>query len=87
MPDFSFTEQKTTLKPGTTLFLFTDGLTEAENSAHELFGMDRTFEAAKAAAGSDPNTFIEKVTASVHGFVNGADQSDDLTMLAIQIKD
>ena len=84
MPDFQFTQQEAQLSPGTTLFLFTDGLTEAENAQHELFGMDRTFEAAKAAMGSCPAEFVQKVTTSVHAFVNGADQSDDLTMMAIK---
>ena len=46
--------------------------------------MDRTFEAAKAAMGSCPAEFVQKVTTAVHAFVNGADQSDDLTMMAIK---
>jgi sigma-B regulation protein RsbU (phosphoserine phosphatase) len=83
-PDYKFTQQEAQLKPGSTLFLYTDGLTEAENANHELFGMDRTFEAAKAAGGSAPAEFVQKVTTSVHAFVNGADQSDDLTMMAIK---
>ena len=86
MPEFKFTQQETTLAPGTTLFLFTDGLTEAENKDHNLFGMDRTFEAAQSAAGSAPKEFIEKVTGLVQAFVNGADQSDDLTLLTIRHK-
>ena len=84
MPDTQFTQQEAQLKPGTTLFLYTDGLTEAENANHDLFGMDQTFEAAKAANGSSPTEFVQKVTTSVHAFVNGADQSDDLTMMAIK---
>ncbi len=83
-PDYNFTQQEAQLKPGSTLFLYTDGLTEAENAKHELFGMDRTFEAAKAACGSAPAEFVQKVTTSVHAYVNGADQSDDLTMMAIK---
>ena len=84
MPDYKFTQQEAQLKPGTTLFLYTDGLTEAENANHELFGMDRTFEAAQAAKGSAPTEFVQQVTQKVHAFVNGADQSDDLTMMAIK---
>lgn len=84
MPDYKFTHQEAQLKPGSVLFLYTDGLTEAENANHELFGMDRTFQAAKAAMGSSPAEFVQKVTQSAHAFVNGADQSDDLTMMAIQ---
>ena len=86
IPDYTFGQQEATLAPGSTLFLFTDGLTEAENPRQELFGMDRTFEAARAAAGHSPSAFIGQVAASVQAFVDGADQSDDLTMMAIQYK-
>lgn len=84
MPDYAFTQQEAQLKPGSVLFLYTDGLTEAENASHELFGMDRTFQSAKDAMGSTPTEFVQKVTGAVHAFVNGADQSDDLTMMAIK---
>lgn len=86
IPDYTFGQQEATLAPGSTLFLFTDGLTEAENPRQELFGMDRAFEAARAAAGHSPSAFIGQVAASVQAFVDGADQSDDLTMMAIQYK-
>jgi sigma-B regulation protein RsbU (phosphoserine phosphatase) len=86
IPDYTFTQQESRLAPGSTVFLFTDGLTEAENPNHELFGMDRTVDAAKAAVGSAPTDFVQKVSASVRTFVDGADQSDDLTMLVIQYK-
>ena len=86
IPEYTFTQQEATLVPGSTLFLFTDGVTEAENVTHDLFGMDRTFQAAKDAAGSAPEEFVKKVTASVRTFVDGADQSDDLTMVVIRYK-
>lgn len=86
MPDWSFQLQKTRIAPGTTLFLFTDGLTEAENSVQELFGMDRTFQAAQEADASSPSAFLSHVSEAVKTYVAGADQSDDLTMLAIQYR-
>lgn len=86
IPEYTFTQQETTLVPDSTLFLFTDGVTEAENVTHDLFGMDRTFQAARDAAGSAPEEFVQKVTASVRTFVDGADQSDDLTMVVIRYK-
>jgi serine phosphatase RsbU (regulator of sigma subunit) len=46
--------------------------------------MDRTFQAARDAAGSSPEDFIRKVKESVRTFVDGADQSDDLTMVVIR---
>ncbi len=86
IPDYTFSQQEATLVPDSTLFLFTDGVTEAENVTHDLFGMDRTFQAARDAAGSAPEEFVQKVTASVRTFVDGADQSDDLTMVVIRYK-
>ena len=41
LPEFDFALQETTIKKGATLFLYTDGLTEAENETHEQFGMER----------------------------------------------
>ena len=37
MPDWEFTQQETILPLGTTLFLYTDGLTEAENAERQMF--------------------------------------------------
>ena len=84
MPDMEFKQQETVLQPGTTLFLYTDGLTEAENERHELFGMDRTLETAGMEGNVPPSMFIASVTTTVRSFVAGAVQSDDLTMLAIR---
>ena len=84
IPDYTFSQQEATLVPDSTLFLFTDGVTEAENVTHDLFGMDRTFQAARDAAGSSPEDFIRKVKELVRTFVDGADQSDDLTMVVIR---
>ena len=64
------------------LFLYTDGLTEAMNGQHELFGRQRLTDNLKADVSCD--TQIEQMTQAVHEFVGEASQSDDLTMLAIR---
>lgn len=87
MRDWKFTRQETLIDKGTTIFLYTDGLTEAENAAHKQFGETRLHETAKAACTDNkpsPVMIIEQMTAAVHKFVNGAEQSDDLTMMAVQ---
>jgi sigma-B regulation protein RsbU (phosphoserine phosphatase) len=65
------------------LFIYTDGLTEAENSRQHLFGasnmrliLERNFD--------DPRQLIENMERSVHEFVGNIEQSDDLTMLALR---
>ena len=82
MPGWKFSSQETTISVGTSIFLYTDGLTEAANSSHELFGEKRMLEAIKENA--EPHAFINHITQAVHAFVDGAEQSDDLTMLAIR---
>jgi len=86
MPEYQYVPQRTTLSRGTMLFLYTDGLTEAEDCDHALFGMDRVLDSARTIGAAAPETFVRNMAAAVQGFVGGAEQSDDLTMLALRIK-
>ena len=86
MEDSSFTQQQTTVRPGTSIFLYTDGVTEAENPEHALFGMDRLLETARQTGAAAPDTFLQAMKTSVHAFTRGAEQSDDMTMLVIRYK-
>jgi len=87
LPDWDYSLQETDVYTGTTIFLYTDGLSEAENSRHEQFQLERVTEvAAKALEDNqyEPHPLIERMLAAVHVFVGDAEQSDDLTMMAIQ---
>ena len=84
VPDCTYTQQQTTIQSGTTIFLYTDGLTEAEEKDQDLFGKERMLETIEAGKTSDPETIINNMTNAVHLFVGDAEQSDDLTMLAIR---
>ena len=84
MGDWKYTLQETIVKPHTMIFLYTDGLTEAENLQNAQFGEERIMETAKNSHPLSPITFLEAMTENVRAFVDGAEQSDDLTMLAIQ---
>ena len=89
MPGFKFESQKTNIDADTLIFLYTDGLTEAENSQHQLFTEARIFNEAKQILNESQVSakhVIEKMSAAVSGFVGDAEQSDDLTMLAIKRK-
>ncbi|MBR7026093.1 MAG: SpoIIE family protein phosphatase [Bacteroidales bacterium] len=82
---WEYVQQTTTLNPGSSLLLYTDGLTEAENQSHELFGIERLLKAAEGASDCQSATaIIDEISAVVHTFVAGAEQSDDLTMLVIR---
>ena len=84
---FLYTHQEALIYPGTTIFLYTDGLTEAENATHELFSLKRVQQIATDALAKqqhEPEPLISRMTEEVHRFVGEAVQSDDLTMLAIR---
>ena len=85
MPDWKFTEQETDMQPGSILFLYTDGLTEAENDQQAQFGDKRVSDVVSSFEGS-PEEMIETMTGAVRQFVGDTEQSDDLTMLAIKYR-
>lgn len=82
MPGMNFEEQEADLECGTGLFLYTDGLNEAENPAHGQFGEERMMNLLQP--GMESRVLIDNVRDAVHAFADGAPQSDDLTMLYIR---
>jgi len=86
-PQWKYSLQEMQIVTGTTIFLFTDGLTEAMDAGKAQFQMERVNGvAAQALAQSQqtPRQLIGLMTDAVHQFVGDAEQSDDLTMMAIQ---
>lgn len=88
MSGFKYEGQECMIEPGTTIFLYTDGLTEAENKNHAQFGEQRMLEVAEANSKPHITTkaLVMSMREAVHNFVQEAEQSDDLTMCAIQYK-
>ena len=87
MSGWEFQMQEATITSDTLIFLYTDGLTEAENVNHEQFMESRIFEVAGQLLEEkevSSELLIERMSAAVHQFVGDAEQSDDLTMLAIK---
>ncbi|MBT3879837.1 MAG: SpoIIE family protein phosphatase [Candidatus Scalindua sp.] len=86
MENVEFKLEKMFIKPGDTVFMYTDGVTEAMNETNDFFSDERLLE--------DMNTMLdETIEEKVHGlmekikiFSNEAPQSDDITMLALQYK-
>ncbi|HWD59885.1 MAG TPA: SpoIIE family protein phosphatase [Stellaceae bacterium] len=71
------------LAPGDALFLFSDGITEAFNPEAEEFGTARLEAALEAARGEDAAALVARVLAATREFAAGAEQSDDITALAL----
>ena len=87
MPSWKYTRQEVQLFTDTTIFLYTDGLTEAEDINHAQFKMQRVTDVANQSLSEkkhEPKNIIKLMEDAVHQFVGEAEQSDDLTMMAIQ---
>ena len=76
-----YREYELQLEPGSRLFLYSDGLVEANNSEAKLFGMDRTLAALNEDPEAGPEATLKAVTRAVDAFVGQAPQFDDLTMM------
>ena len=85
--DTEFEEQECELKSGSTIFLYTDGITEAKDTGRKQFTKHR-LAAALAKCIAQPGTcselLVKAVDNEVRHFTEGAEQSDDMTMLAIR---
>ena len=84
--DVEFPEYTVKMKPGDCLFMYTDGVTEAANKSGELFGETQLEEVLHKNKYCGANNLLNAVTAEINGFAQGSEQSDDMTMLTLQIK-
>ncbi|MDH6359102.1 SpoIIE family protein phosphatase [Parabacteroides sp. PF5-9] len=84
--DSVYHEKELHLQPGDSLFLYTDGVTEARNKNGDLFGEKRLLDSCIELAGKSSKDIVEEVTRHVGDFVIGAVQSDDITLLTISYK-
>lgn len=82
-PAAKYRDQQTTLPPGGSLVLFTDGIAEAEDEAGEELGMDPIIEAAKSAAGQGAGAILESILRRVRTHTEGAPQLDDITVVSV----
>lgn len=86
MAGMKYKEYELTLEPGSKLFLYTDGVPEATDAENNMFGADRMLEALNEEKDGTTVDILKHVRASVDGFVNGAEQFDDLTMLCMEYR-
>ncbi len=85
MEGMRFREHEFELHPGDSLFVYTDGVPEATNSANELYGTDRMLGALNSVApDASQKDILNAVKTSVDDFVGEAPQFDDLTMLGFR---
>ncbi len=83
LPENNYGTGKITLKPGQTIFLYTDGVNEAMNPQKEEFGTERLEPLLTAAMGESPEQIINLVLEKVKEFAADEEQSDDITIMAL----
>ena len=81
-----YTDYELTLMPGDAIFVYTDGVPEANNAAGEMYGMERLEAALNRTDGQSPEGILRVVRSDVDAFVDGAKQFDDLTMLCLEYR-
>ncbi|MBX9774621.1 MAG: SpoIIE family protein phosphatase [Xanthobacteraceae bacterium] len=83
MDDISYSPRSITLAPGDVLFLYTDGVTEAEDPQSQMFETARLEQALIETRDKPARGVVEHVVKRVNEFANGAPQSDDITCIAV----
>ena len=84
MEDTPFTSLRLTLKPGDTVFFYTDGVTEACNHNAELFSEDRLRTTLSRLNACDPMEIVDSIGVAIEDFVRDEPQSDDITMVTLR---
>ena len=82
MPSNPIERETLPLEPGDTFVLFSDGVSEAMNTAEDFYGEERLLTALSASAGASAADIVSRVLEDVRAFAAGAKQSDDITVLA-----
>jgi len=85
--DIKYEEEELYLQPGDTLYLYTDGVTEAMSRDKELFGEQRLVDALNKNKDCYPQDLLHAIRREVDSFAGGNEQADDITMLAIRISE
>ena len=80
-----YPEYSAKMKAGDRLFLFTDGVTEAENKEGGFFGEEKLEAVLQVHRDGGAEELVNAVTDEINSFVHGAVQSDDITMLALEV--
>ena len=83
MEGMEYKEYEVLLKPGSEVFLYTDGVTEAANEKNEQFGTKRLLESLNSGLAPELKGVLERVNDAVDVFVGDAPQFDDITMLCL----
>ena len=85
LPNFPYTQATVQLEVGDLLLAFTDGISEAMNSADEEWGEERLIETSKSCEGMNAAEILARVVQGADEFAAGAPQHDDMTLIVIRV--
>ena len=83
--DVDFAEVKLTLQAGDIVVFYTDGITEAQNGAGKMFGVERLGEVVMKLRADDPEMLVAGVLAALSGFAGATRYEDDLTIVVMKL--
>ncbi len=86
MSGMPYKNHSLTMQKGDRIFIYTDGVTEASDSQNQLYGEERLINVLKMTVGMSSKEILSFVRDDIDGFVNGAAQFDDITMLEMAVK-
>lgn len=86
MEGLKYRSYKIQIAPGSTLFLYTDGLPEATDAEKNMFGTDRILKVLNKTSSHNPEQILHSMADAVNSFVKEAEQFDDLTMLCLHYR-
>ena len=84
LPGEDIPEETLELRPGQTIVLFTDGVSEALDPSEDLFGEERLLAHLEAAPGRDARETTVGIVEAVRRHAAGAKQSDDITVVSVR---
>ncbi len=84
MEGIQFKEHEFRMNPGDSLYVYTDGVTEATDANDKLYGTERMVKALNKDPNADAQTVLKNVREDIDSFVKDAPQFDDLTMMCFQ---
>lgn len=86
LEDGDYVKDSITMQSKDLLFLYTDGVTEAENSEKHLFGEQQTLNVISDNSNKDADTVLDCMYETIINFSAGVEQSDDICMVAVKMK-
>jgi len=80
---FTYTQEELTLETGDAVYLYTDGVTEAMDPENRLFTDEKLLDTINMSKETDQQALLEHIKNEIDSFADGAEQADDITMLAL----